>query len=458
MKNKKIGKILMIAIIMTLVTSLFVLPITADFTPQAADTYLGLIPSETSLNIGETFNVTFYVEPGSETLDSWKIYNLTYDYTGIGIINATEVTIGTWWASGGFSDPGTILNTAGCIINPQGFVGAGTTSNLTGAVINFSAVGVGVVYINLSSVRVERSGDSKTNTSLDTMVTIYPQGPTGLTATTYNYTIINITNMIRGTAGDNYVLCGKTGAYPSGPTDSELYNGTATTFDHTSLNNCTAYYYRAWTYNATENMYSDDYQSAIAFTSCYTNFSFAGETPTNASTTTNCTYSVPVNVTVIHNAGYSFRYWINCSNGQTASAIGVAANTSVGRTMTGLSHNTSYWWNITVVDSYGDSHDAKYTFTTGIGGGTNPTAGTPTPTSGATGVIPFSTVFSVVVTDADLDPVNTTFYWANNTVIGYDDYTASAGTASITNSGNLALGTTYQWYVRVKDTAGCLAT
>jgi len=122
--------------------------------------------------------------------------------------------------------------------------------------------------------------------------------------------------------------------------------------------------------------------------------------------------------------------------------------------MTGLNHNTVYWWNITVTDGNGDWGYDNYTFTTGMGGGSNPDVpDTPDPTNHEPNVPINLGLFSVHVSDPDGDNLNTTFYWENNTVIGYDDSTASGGTASITPTLSLSYGTTYYWYVVVNDSS-----
>jgi chloramphenicol O-acetyltransferase len=194
--------------------------------------------------------------------------------------------------------------------------------------------------------------------------------------------------------------------------------------------------------------------SDLATTQCYTNFTFAGVNPTNTSRTANCTYSIPINLTIINSKGRTFSYWINASNGQSTSGTGKAANSSVGRTLTGLSHNTSYQWNVTAVEAAagtGDVYSQTYTFTTGWGGGTAPSAATPTPATGATKVALSTGTLSVVVTDVDHDPIRTRFYWSNGTLIGTDALSLSGETASISASLNLKPNTTYSWYVITND-------
>jgi len=120
--------------------------------------------------------------------------------------------------------------------------------------------------------------------------------------------------------------------------------------------------------------------------------------------------------------------------------------------MTGLSHNTLYYWNVTVSDGNGDTAQDNYTFTTGTGGGSSPDAPvTPDPANHAPSVPINIGLFTVVVSDPDGDAINTTFKWINGTVIGYDDTTVSGGTASISPTLTLDYNTTYQWYAIASD-------
>jgi len=466
-KNAGVSLVLLLSLLTLLVTPV----ISDDYDPS--DTHSGaLVASSSNVTVGDTFNVTLYINSGTDGIQAFAVREVEWNTTSAGIINMTTNPGGTpntdlncsfpgAWGNVTFStDDGNLDNSIGNLsYGPQSFSIMDTISgNHTGAVFNFTAIKPGFVSILIPQTWSGSSGldigggaaDWWTNCS----VTVHPQAPTGLTATSYNYTIINVTGMVRPSEADTVLLCGKAGSYPANYGDSLLYNGTNSTYNHTGLTNCTAYYYRAWTYNETGNVYSILNQSDYTTTQCYTNFSFAGVTPTNGSTSANCTYSIAVNLTVSNSIGSSFTYWINGSNGQTTTATG-ATNGSYGRTLSSLSHNTSYWWNVTVTDGAGDSLSAMYTFTTGIGGGTSPAGSNPGPTNGATNVVGFSPTFNITVTDADSDPINTTFYWTNGTVIGFDDYTATGDSATTTFSGNLNLNTTYYWYARVNDTASC---
>ena len=460
-KGKKIGKALVAFMLITSVLASFLTHV--PIVKAAADTEIGIYFNVTYAEVGNTFNATIYLEPGADIVTTWKVYNLTYSQDRLGIVNATNVTVPGFWHTG-FQEEGDIHNDTGNITDVQSFDAGGTTNNYTAFRVNFTALYPGTLSVVFADhqdwdygVKISIGGGSTSNHTKNASLAIYPQDPASFVATTYNYTAVNLTWAF-GLGDDNITMCGKAGSYPTGPSDSVLYNGTNTTYNDTALTACTIYYYRAWGWNETTDMHSIEYDSATAKTSCYSNFTFAGVTPTNASTTVNCTYSIPVNLTIENSKGKSFRYWVNGSNGQTFGNA-LVSNGSYGGTLTGLSHNTSYWWNVTASEvGTDDSVTEGYWFRTGVGGGAAPTLPTnPGPLNGATSIPVNITAFNITVSDTDGDALNTTFYWANGTVIGWDGYTASGGSATITPAGIvLDYGTQYGWYVVVNDT--CLTT
>jgi len=411
-----------------------------DFEPQDANTVMGIYFNETHLEVGDTFNATIYLDPGGETVTTWKIYNLTYNDDRLGIANATGCMVMGQWRQG-FADDGSIHNDTGNISwNPtafQSFWAAGTSTNYTAAVANFTALYPGTLSLKFSpdptwhNLRVKIDGaTSIVNHTLNATIVIYPQDPASFSVVTYNHTAINL-SWTSGLGDDNVTLCGKAGSYPTGPSDSVLYNGTNLTYNDTGLTDCNTYYYRAWGWNETTNMHSIDYKSGTGTTQCYTNISLVGVVPTNTSTAANCTYSQTVNVTIRDSQGRTCLYWINASNAQTTS--GSVLNNTVQLALTGLSHNTTYWWNVTASEqgAYGsqDSVQASYWFTTGQGGGTAPVGSNAYP-NGVTSLAISPISFAAKPTDADGDPTNVSFFWGNGTYIGHHNMTYSGNTAT----------------------------
>ena len=95
------------------------------------------------------------------------------------------------------------------------------------------------------------------------------EGPTNLVASTWNTTAINLTwTNSDGGADKTVILRNLSGvaSYPTTPYDGdtgdEIYNGTLTLFDDTGLKPATVYYYSAWSWNTTEEDFSDEYDTA----------------------------------------------------------------------------------------------------------------------------------------------------------------------------------------------------
>jgi len=476
-KKKYIGKVVITAVIIALlVSSISAINVTQieaderDVRPlgdvQSGIKTAGWDEMYPELELGDSITLMVWGNVYNENWTGYVMYNLSWgpDVFQPGIINVSHVTNGNagLWT---LFDAGTKRNSSGNLSNTQGTLLANNvTGNYSLFNVTFDTVSVGFCYLNFSYVTKfgvwgltlldELGAPFSDLTFTNNTLRVYPVEPASLTATRYNYTAVNLT-FAPGNGGSNVTLCGKEGSYPTGPTDSVIYNGSLTQYNDTGLDPCTTYYYRAWTWNETYNYHSDDYQSAIATTQCYTNFTFQGVVPANQTTLSNCSsYNVVVNLTINDSRGRAFSWWINCSDGTSNSGTG-ASNGSKTVTMSGLNHNQKYYWNVTASDETGtgDSYSANYEFTTGRGGGTAPgTPSSPVPTT-ATTSIPYNWgLFECDVTDADGDLLNVTFYWSNGTAIGTDTFVASGGTASITPTLTLDNDTTYSWYVYSNDT------
>jgi len=345
-----------------------------------------VIPSASSVEIGDTFYVWVHLLTG-ETCDTWVCNLMEFNQTSVGIINATGVMEGDWYAFSGFGSTGTVYNQYGNLINPQYFTTSAVSSgnNNTCFRVNFTTLDCGLVYINLSDMDLQHSGTPRTYVTANTTVQVTPQDPAAFLATTYNHTQINLT-FTAGNGDDKVVICGKSGSYPTGPTDNLIYNGTSSPQVHQGLLPCTAYYYRAWGWNETTKTFSDTYRQSYTSTQCYTNFTFYNPSPANASTTANCSYNIPISVQVNNSQGGTYEWWINTTlSGYEWHGTGRNANASTPtQTMTGCDHNTTYWWNITVFDGSGDWAYDSYHFTTGVGGGSDPTGSNINPANSLT--------------------------------------------------------------------------
>ena len=141
---------------------------------------------------------------------------------------------------------------------------------------------------------------------------------------------------------------------------TELYNGTDESTSHTSLDPDTTYYYKAWSWNDTDNVWSTG-STDNTTTNAHNPPSLHDENPANGSS--NQDLSLTWNITIDDADGDTFNWWINCSNGQTNSSTG-DSDGSKELSITGLTYDTEYtvWANAT--DSYNQWNYTWYNFTT----------------------------------------------------------------------------------------------
>ncbi len=475
MKTKNIKKAKGMAIgmvfLLSLISAITIPAISGEFEPQALEGNCNLEMSTSYIEIGDTFNVTLYINTSTDSSTGFTMRQFLFNESAVGLVNMTptlagkNVSFGAAWYDAVMNDDGNLDNSTGNLTYVMGVKLGGVTGNNSAVIMNFTALGCG--RVNFTIPYTIWSGQPGlivdlmdfTNWTNQTVI-ILPQDPAAIGAIAINTTKINVT-FSAGVGDDKVTLCGKEGSFPTSPTDSLLYNGTSSPFEHESLNPCTTYYYRVWGWNETIGEHSYTYRQTTEKTDCLTNFSFAGAVPTNNSRTANCTYNIAVNVTVNNAQGAgvgTYDWWINTTLAlYNWAGTGRLFNSSTPtQTMSGCAHNTTYWWNVTVIDGAGDKAYSNYTFITGWGGGTKPAVPTtPSPSHGASDIGTYLNLMSVNVSDVDGDPLNVTFYWRNGTEIGNVtgvDATP-ATTASITPGLNLASETTYQWYVIADD--GC---
>jgi len=154
MKNRLIRKGLVFGIIVLLVGMGFIPSIIGNKDVinvgynRIGTAHMGIIPSSDTVNIGEGFIATIYIDP-SEAVGGWEIYLLIFTQ---GIVNATEVSPGPEWTD--FFDDGNIHNDTGNITTIQTLKFEDYPDyNHTACIINFTALQPGVCSIEL--VRVE---------------------------------------------------------------------------------------------------------------------------------------------------------------------------------------------------------------------------------------------------------------------------------------------------------------
>ena len=143
----------------------------------AGNTAMGCYPSSYDVTVGETFNVTVWLN-ADENVDSWLVDLLNFNETVLGMINATAVSISSFWKSSGFYDNGTIDNDSGKITGIQAlFIYSESTVNTTLFTVDFVALKPGLCYINLTDAEAFSGGPNVLHTWYNTSVTIHQEGP-----------------------------------------------------------------------------------------------------------------------------------------------------------------------------------------------------------------------------------------------------------------------------------------
>jgi|GEM_PF-3026310 len=116
-------------------------------------THMWIIPSSDTVNDGDNFNATIYIDPNM-AVGGFKM-NVSFTQ---GLANATEVTPGTYYDSF-FWDPGDIDNSTGLISGIEAFASAGfPDTNHAACTINFTALKSGILTIEIIDPIVTDSG------------------------------------------------------------------------------------------------------------------------------------------------------------------------------------------------------------------------------------------------------------------------------------------------------------
>ena len=137
--------------------------------------------------------------------------------------------------------------------------------NGTGASYSNTSLTAGITYYYRAwSWNSTRKSWSTSNVSAYNITN--PLAPTGFTAAAVSTAQINLA-WTKGTNATYTRIQRNTGSYPLNISDgNNAYNGTGTSTSDTSLSSGTKYYYRAWSWNTTDKLWSTNNASAYATT------------------------------------------------------------------------------------------------------------------------------------------------------------------------------------------------
>ena len=246
----------------------------------------------------------------------------------------------------------------------------GDTADYTYATFTVKALksGTCVFTIDPSSVQVASGGNHVTFNIIQGTSTFhifdyyYPEEISNFVATPYNRTQVDFT-WTTGYWTDRTVIIGKLGGYPTSPTDGTvIYNNTGTSASQTGMLPGQHWYYSAWGYNTTDNVYSQTYATADAMTTDNNIPTFSGENPSNGSINVDKMQgSVSVSIA---DADFDKMNWtIQTSTGNSNNGNGVSDGSISCTLTTPLPYSTLVTWYVNVTDGYNTSR-AIYSFTT----------------------------------------------------------------------------------------------
>lgn len=191
--------------------------------------------------------------------------------------------------------------------------------------------------------------------------------PEEFTATAINRTVINLT-WTKGTNADNtYIRYSDSDNLSDRDSGIGSINVTESYNDLPDLNFSTTYYFRAWSYNTTDNVYSPSYAEASATTDSNSAPSFSNIAPANNSPGESITPTLSIKVEDAHGDSMNVSFMSNVTG--SWSKIGTNNNSVTNDTFTRVNdsmneYNTKYWWSVNVSDEYNAWTNETYCFTT----------------------------------------------------------------------------------------------
>jgi len=193
-----------------------------------------------------------------------------------------------------------------------------------------------------------------------TMERYLPANPESFSTTAHNRTQINLT-WIKGEKADKTYIEWNNIESWARCSGNNIYNGTETSYHHINLSFATQYYYQAWSWNDTNNTWSENNASSNATTDYNIIPLLNNESPTNGTVNVDKNYAA-VNVTISDANGDSFNWTIQGLYVTDTGLNGETGGSKFANLITPLPYDTDIVWFVNVTDGYSWTN-ATYNFT-----------------------------------------------------------------------------------------------
>jgi len=270
--------------------------------------------------------------------------------------------------------------------------------------------------------------------------------PTGFAATATDKNTIQITWSSQGENSTDVWVEAQQGSYPTSRGSGDQHWNVTGSFNHNGLNPEEDWYYRAWSYDDVDNVWSTTYSEDSATTPANSPISIASPSPTNGSS--NVQYPLSQLSIALDDPENSINSW----SIETVPDIGSNGGSGEGTKTASVSpaYGTAYTWYVNATDDEGITSRAWYTFDTTQ----SPTVDNSSLTvdDGAT-LAPGITeaYWNITIEDPEGDAFDWDISCTNgDSTSGNDD---TNGTKSLHITG-LSYGQTYTVTVTVEDTTG----
>ena len=228
----------------------------------------------------------------------------------------------------------------------------------------------------------------------------------------------------------------------------EIFNGTSSNFSDINLNPNTTYFYRAWSWDSEDNIWSITNSSTYNTTDQNNYPVISNEIPATGVENISFNPTLSVEITDFDNDVLNISIWTNASGIWSKIGGNIELHNTTfscnGSSMT--EYETLYYWSANCSDSY-DWINETYNFTTKQN--RVPIITIESPTNQSTNISISLSQLSVNISDFEGDSFNWSIETAPN-VGNITNFYHQNGTKNCSIS-NLQYNTTYNWYVNVSD-------